>query len=765
MRSVSSDSEVRTGWVSRARAAALRSVFFDTTGMTRTERVMHWLAVASCVFFAATAFWECLGAPRAGHVSTSCAYATAGENMVRWHKFAVVVALQSRPPTPDQYYCHHPYGISIMEAFAYLVFGHGWFTPKAGAIFCSVISPPLVYAFGRRAWNVIAASVATLFFVFIPIDLAFNTFSNLEEPTIAFGLLFAWASTRLWESSERKYLALAAVGALGASNGDWIGLVFLGPVVAFGFVRAYVLPRRWYGRIDDRTFAQWFAWATAMAVGTLVLYLVLFGKADKLNDLLGSYHLRSSGSDVAIEETFSQRRKLWIGTMLTPMSLGVMALGVPLAVVRVVKKPLEIFTIAWFLAASFQYFVFKQGADIHIFWPHYYAPTSAFAAGTLTATLIAGRGWLVRALGRLKSDEIARGVALGAGILIGLFLGVPLLLLARVSLPELVLSRKTGGRFDQGGQLMTTDADLAEWGKWAVSSGPPTATTTLVLEKFEYGYASEYAGDKPLARTSKLTPSKPDDPQRIAVVDTRNQPVKELETIAHDFQVDAVGPFWRVDRAMKGPAIEVHRYDEREPNPLEWLFVSGTDLVYKIHPEVDPYKTWELEDALDLPATIPTEEPVTVDEVRIAHNLAVRQGDLVRARQLADKASRLVGHPAGLKFTDGVTLQGIDVHHGSAIVVTLFWETDETFKRVETALQLKCKVVAPPPLWPTSLDYFEKDMAPVPVIHVGSWKAGGLYTQRFIALHRIGKEECRAVFTRDLHPVTGEATPVIITFD
>ena len=38
------------------------------------------------------------------------------------------------------------------------------------------------------------------------------------------------------------------------------------------------------------------------------------------------------------------------------------------------------------LCALVQYLVFKEGADIHIFWPHYFAPYFALAMGALSAS-------------------------------------------------------------------------------------------------------------------------------------------------------------------------------------------------------------------------------------------------------------------------------------------------------------------------------------------------------------------------------------------
>jgi 4-amino-4-deoxy-L-arabinose transferase-like glycosyltransferase len=733
---------------------------------TRFEREMHGVAVLACVFYACVAFWEAFGPLSSGHFSTSAAYAMGGENMVNWRKFAVFTSFVAKPVTPDQYYCHHPYGITVLEAIAYAIFGHHPFTARAGAILCAVMTPPLIYGFGRRAWGVVPGAIATVFFVLVPITLSFAQFSNLEEPTIAFGMLFAWATAALWDTWKTRYVVLAAIGALGACNGDWAGMVFIGPVGAFGFVRAYVLPRRWYGRIDEREFARWFAAVTAMAVGTLLLYLMLFAKADKLGDLMGSYHLRSSGSDEELAAQLSQRRRLWLGTMLTPVSYGAMAIGIPLAALRLPRKPLEIIPIAWFMAASFQYFVFKQGADIHIFWPHYYAPAAALAAGTLTATLLQLRGGMV-ALAKRWSRRVAvpRVIGRATGIGIAVVLGVPLFLLGRMGIAELVQARKTAGRFDQGGHHIETDGDMSQFAEWAVSNVATAGAVTQVLERYDYSFASEYAGNRPYTRVNALAPTKLEDPQRIALVDTRNQSVKDLETIAKQMGVQVVGPFWRVDRAQKGPALVALRYEPRQPKLLERLFITGTDLVHTFSREEDPFATWEWRDALNLPNPTPTATPVTDEELRIAHNIAVHDKDAARAEDLRAKLAGRVGFPVGVDYTGGVRLDGVKVEHGPAIVVTLFFHTEPSFKAVDANYQLKCKVTAPPWLWPAPLDYFDKDMAPVPPIRPADWKPGYLYAQRFVALHRIGKEECRGAFSSSFHPTGEEQNPLLVTFD
>jgi hypothetical protein len=206
------------------------------------------------------------------------------------------------------------------------------------------------------------------------------------------------------------------------------------------------------------------------------------------------------------------------------------------------------------------------------------------------------------------------------------------------------------------------------------------------------------------------------------------------------------------------------RYVEREPKPLEWLFISGTDLARTISPNEDEYATWEWRDALGLPNTVPTAAPVTLEDLRIAHNIAVSEKDTARAADLHARLAGRVGTPRNLTFTGGVHLRGVDIHTGPAIVVTLFWETDPSFKHADANFQVKCNIVAPPRLWFTNTDYFESDMAPVPIIRPSVWKPGYLYTQRFIAEHRIGREECIGSFPSDFHLSDGP-NPVLFTLE
>jgi hypothetical protein len=195
------------------------------------------------------------------------------------------------------------------------------------------------------------------------------------------------------------------------------------------------------------------------------------------------------------------------------------------------------------------------------------------------------------------------------------------------------------------------------------------------------------------------------------------------------------------------------------------MFVSGTDLVRSISRHEDAWATWEWRDALGLSATPPEGAPTTLDEIRIAHNIAISEKNTKRAGELAAMLARHTGRELDIAYSDGVTLRGIDVHKGPAVITTLFWETDGTFKAVDASYKLKCKIIKAPPLWIGQTDYFERDMAPTPPIRVAFWKPGYFYAQRFIALTRIGKDECRGSFSSDIHAKDAGPDPVIVVYE
>ena len=97
-------------------------------------------------------------------------------------------------------------------------------------------------------------------------------------------------------------------------------------------------------------------------------------------------------------------------------------------------------------AATVQYLVFKQGADVHIFWPHPFATYFALGCGALAASYATAASGSRAGMGSHPLRTRERLVAL-APVLPLLFIGLPVALVLKDGLSIFRLARETGGRF------------------------------------------------------------------------------------------------------------------------------------------------------------------------------------------------------------------------------------------------------------------------------------------------------------------------------
>ena len=713
-----------------------------TSAEPRFARPATWIAVAASLVFASFSAWE-VGAPlEGGHWASMAGCGIAAENLLRFHQFAAVTHYSPKPPPGyGEYVCRHPYGIYLMEALSRALFGHHAWALRIPAIVCSAATPWVMYGLGRALWGPWPAVVATVAFVVVPIDLAFAMFSSLEVPTILFGLVFCLGTVRVWERGRRRDLAVATAGALGASQSDWIGAVLVASVVALALARRYALPHTWRRPHEPRLDGRWVTAAIVAAMGTVALYAVLAIHAGQIGDVLGGAKLRYGRHDLPWGVTFNPTRLMRLEWMVPAVGLVAVVAAVPVALVRARTRPGELLLPAWSFMASLQYFLFKQGADIHIFWPHYFGPCVALALGTLTDALLA---WPVG--GALA---VARVPALA------LFVGFPIALTARVGLPALGESRLTQGRFDERGHYIESGAAPSAFAEWAtrdLASDAVVRCTTLCSWNVEYAtrLAQE---DGPVV----TTPRTPADRDRIELVDARYTPTSVLRTLTETFDAAAVGPFLRIDRSRSASGVRAMRFDERQPSGWERLLVTDHDLVRSVGAEVDPWETWEWADTMGHSAPAPDGEPTSLDALRVAHNIAWSRGDHDAASALRRDLLATVGGGHAVAFTNDVRLLSSTIEEGPATVVTLLWEAGESFRPVDdTTFAVRCRVTQPPPLWPAPIATLEKDLAPPMTWKPSLWRPGYLYLQRFVALPGFGTEACRGYFVPNvLHPSTG----------
>jgi len=438
--------------------------------------------------------------------------------------------------------------------------------------------------------------------------------------------------------------------------------------------------------------------------------------------------------------------------MVTPIGLGIVIASIPVSIGRLGLGPQEFVPLAWIFAATFQYLIFKQAADVHIFWPQYYGPSAALGFGAITATLLAGRQQVQQSL----PPPAARVFCIATAAGLGLAVSVPIFLMARMALAQAYQARITSGRYDDGGRFIETETDASQFVSWVMGSSAPSALLA-VTRSFPIGPHIEYSGGRVMEVLGNDPGHVPSiAPDRFAVLDARKTSVADLRTVSHGYSVLAVGPFWRIDRAG-GSGFVAMRYVQRQPNLFERYFVIGSDLIRFIGPEEDPWAAWEWEDALDLDPTSPSWVPSTFEELRIAHNVAVAHGDKGQAQQLGERVIAAMEDKTRVDLTGDVHILGRTVDRGGAVpVVTILWQAGPAYEQADIHFSVMCTVLGPPRLWFSKTDYFEKEVAPEMVMRPQLWKPGHLYAERFVVMHRIGTEACLGAFSPGpVHPAQG----------
>ncbi|MFN2165266.1 MAG: ArnT family glycosyltransferase, partial [Anaerolineae bacterium] len=409
--------------------------------------------MAATLWFGATAAWEIAGPFGAGHVASSTALGIAGENMFRWGIIAPVTHYSLTAPAPSDYYCHHPWGVFWTTALVVKLLGHVDVACRLAPVLMSAATVPLLYGIGRVLWSPTAGAVAATAYATLPIALAFSNFNALEVPLI-FGILLAtWGLLRFVETSRRRFMVVSLLGLAHALNSDWPAFVFAAVVLGLLVPRLTLLNGRWYPRVAPRRAWGWWWLAATVSVAVLAFYGIAFWRVGQLDALLDSAQVRSSGSGDPLPDVLASRAH-WIETSFTPLAtvLGKLAVAVLMFRVVALRRELEVLPLAMLLMATVQYVVFRQGADVHIFWPHAFAPYFALAL----AGLVASSDELLRMLGPrlpwIGGPRRATPVAFGLGLLVAL-------LILPDGVRALRYARRTGGRFDEKGLLIHQDID------------------------------------------------------------------------------------------------------------------------------------------------------------------------------------------------------------------------------------------------------------------------------------------------------------------
>jgi hypothetical protein len=703
------------------------------------ERIARAVVLVATVWFALAAGWELFGPLLAGHYASSASVGIIAENMLRWHIPGPVWEYTASKPGAAAYYCHHPWGIFWTTAALMKLLGRHDVVCRLAPALLSVATPPLLYALGRSIWRPVAGAAAAAAFVVLPITLAFASFNALEVPVIAWTSLALLGYVRLTQTGRRRYLAMALVGTCLALHADWPGFMLTGALLGFGLLRGYVL-RPFFGPlVSERRYAEWWIATATLAVLTFLLYLALFHASGKLDDFFGSYGLRSSGNAEPLAKVLHHRR-YWIELSFTPIAIALGKVGAVVALARLVvlRREHEALPLCYLLMAAAQYVIFKQGAEIHIFWPHYFGAFFALAMGALVATAASAAEWISARVATRRRASSASPSARPALVALGIAMA-PLAAIARDGVPALRYAHETGGRFNEKGNLIHSDGAKTAFLRFVAPKLPRSGVLEL-HSGMSATWSQVWALGGRVVATDRPLPTQR--PSGVYLADARFLRATQQSELAERFHVTAVGPFWELSPAEPTAPIDAFSFVEREPSWWEWYFVSGTEP----HRDVvaDPFATWELRVHFGQPAEAPTAPPKTLEQKRIAHNVAIAEGDVVRARALrAELEAEL--RPIHARFDDGSELLGAAYHEGARSLLTVYVLAGGP-AQPDVQLTVASKVLAPARWSLTIADPTEREVGLPLAIPPERWRKGFLYADPVPIRKRPGTEVFRASY-------------------
>src|SRR6185503_10365227 len=255
-----------------------------------------------------------------------------------------------------------------------------------------------------------------------------------------------WGYARFRQTGRDRYALASIAGFAFATLHDWEAFIWGASFLGFVFFRSFVIPPAWLGAVDGRRTARWWGAMVATAAVTLAITVGMMIHAERVQDVFGTYGVRAAGRDMPLAQVL-QARHVRIELMFTALgiALGKLALPVMLARFFVRRAELELLPLFILLMSAVQYVHFKQGADVHIFWPHPFALYFGLTAGALAATVRDGWRWLAPRVPRRLPPLLLS--PLGAAVVGAAAVGLPVLLVARDGAWLVRLSRESGGRF------------------------------------------------------------------------------------------------------------------------------------------------------------------------------------------------------------------------------------------------------------------------------------------------------------------------------
>jgi hypothetical protein len=734
------------------RGGARRAVADWWRARSRAELAGVALAVVAIGIAFVAGTWGIFGPIPEGHYASDGAIGMAAENMWRLHTKLPVVGYQVQAPVPANYYMHHPMGVFWVVALLGKVFGFRDFVLRLPAVAYVTLTPVFLYLTARELWGRLAAGLTALAFVSLPITLGFANYHDLEQP-VMFGCAIAtWGYVRFARTWRERYAIASVLGFAFALNNDWQAYLWGGFMLAALFVRGYLFPEGWFGALRMRPFGRYLGLLCAAILASMALEIAVLDESGRIADLLGSFFVRSGGSGLPWKAVLASRQYR-IGLMFSGLAIFLGKLALPVIVARAVllRQDLELVALPFLGAAAVQYLGFKQGADVHIFWPHMFANYFALAMGGLAAAVADAAAFIGRRLPQPRADRIVAAAPFIALALVGL----PLCLVLKDGLSLFRLARESGGRFAEANLESDLDKDAVL--KWFLPRVPPT--TPVGFHGSIHDYWDKQWQLRPRTTVGNQSVVSPGAP-RVFVMDARTSSLADLRAAAAHLHVHAVGATFIADRNEPAAPIDGYALDERNPSFFEAWAYGSTEPIRTVRR--DPWLTWEWRLLYGQTAPLPTGTPVTNDQLRIAHNMAKTRGDAGAAAALRASLAARFNLPLAARYDGGTELLGAIIDRGAQRSITLYFVAG-TFT-ADSRFGVHAKVLAPPRFSTLPSDPTDLEIHGAPTYPTTLWRAGHIYTVKFVYRRRPGHERFTGAWVGGPRRLETTSPLIIATF-
>lgn len=621
---------------------------FGPKGLDRRQRLLHVVVAATTLWLLAVGVWEIASPFGAGHIAVVPARGIIADNMLKWGIWYPVRDYTVGAPEPALAYAHHPWGSYYLFVLAEVLFGRHEWALRLVPVLVNAAMPWLLATVARELWGTTAAVFAALGCAVCPIILAFLQFPSFEQFWVASCLLASIGVLKYLRWRRWRWAGVTLIGVLACAHSDWPGYIFVAVNLGVGAVLIAFWPKIYLDRRQLRNLLRLMILCGAILGGSLLLYISLFRRAGLLEDWLGSAQFRATGNEASLVSVLRHRR-YWIELMFTPVGIGVGLVGAAIMLARMVRyrRWTETLPLVLLGSAIVHYLVFKNGADVHIYWPLPFAAQFCLSLGLLAATLEASWPAIGARWSWLSRRRWWRGLPVSA---------VPLIVFGILfdGLRVLDYARDTGCRFNEHGRLIRADFDKTTALEAFARRIPEQSTVGLHTSMFA-DWAQQWALHRPVT-IQGVSSSRAWSDEKYAMLDTRFTSSSTLAAAGALDSITAIGPFWLLDQGRERQPLDAFRLVQHVPSVLEHYLVSSHDAPYTV--AVDPFRTWELRWHLNQTPNPWPPPPTTYEERRAFHNAAVARGDQAEADRMRLALVQQLDRSSARQFADGTRLLG-----------------------------------------------------------------------------------------------------------